>query len=57
MMKKILIFLLFGISAFAVDFFVMPVSADPVFNYFFSINAAWGFVLVPLFAALSLFRL
>lgn len=56
-MKKILIFSLFGISAFAVDFFVMPVSADPVFNYFFSMNAAWGFVLVPLFAALSLFRL
>lgn len=35
---------------------VLPVSADLVFNYFFSIGVYWTFVLGGFFAVLSLFR-
>lgn len=36
---------------------VIPVSADLVFNYFFSISVYWTFILGGFFGALALFRL
>lgn len=35
---------------------VFPVSADLVFNYFFSIGVYWTFVLSGFFAVIALFR-
>jgi hypothetical protein len=56
-MKKLFIFLIVSVSAFAIDFDVMPVSADIVFNYYFTICVEWSFLLAGFFAALALFRL
>lgn len=36
---------------------VMAITADPVFNYFFSYGAWWAVIASPFFAALSLFEL
>lgn len=35
---------------------VIPVSADAVFNYFFSIGVYWSFILGGFFAVTLLFR-
>lgn len=56
-MKKFLILLLVSVSAFSADFEVLPVSADTVFNYFFTIYAVWAVIIAGFVAALSLFRL
>lgn len=53
-MRYLAIFLFLINSSYALDFFVIPVTSSPSFNYFFSIPLYATIVAIPLVMAIAI---